>query len=197
MNVAAREPAVGTYTLLVQSNQIALVPLQAPSPNVGEPIGGSAPTLSGQQQVMHTGTSTTPRAPSPSRAAAGAGAGLLPTSRPSEQAAKPTQAIMSQQQISQGAKSTTMDAEPPTTLTSTSSAIATTRAPPTTARTASNNNNNENKNQQPNTSNKNPHSPGPQSPAVGKPCPREAHDNFCLNKGTCVLIEPIDEYMCK
>ena len=32
---------------------------------------------------------------------------------------------------------------------------------------------------------------------VGQPCPGEAHDNFCLNRGTCVLIGHIEEYFCK
>jgi len=32
---------------------------------------------------------------------------------------------------------------------------------------------------------------------VGQPCPSEANENFCLNKGTCVLIGHIEEYFCK
>lgn len=43
-----------------------------------------------------------------------------------------------------------------------------------------------------------PRAPAPTGPELtGQPCPKEAHDNYCLNKGTCVLIGHIEEFFCK
>lgn len=109
MNVVAREPVVGTYTLLVLPAQYALVPMQ--------------PELVARQAEP---------APTPSAAPTPAQASLAP----------PRQ----QQQPERNETNNSIQQE---------------------------------------------------WPEKGQPCPREAHDNFCLNKGTCVLIGHIEEYYCK
>lgn len=155
MSVVAREPSIGTYTLLVLPAQYALIPLrpegelEKPSPPPANRPGpaylmpaeagsSSNATLAGQSNgtaanTTELATSTTP-APAPSSPASAAPeAGEQATKAPAE------------------ADATTPD-----------QAAAT-------------------KQQQP----------------VGLPCPVEARDNFCLNKGTCVHLEHIKEYYCR
>lgn len=113
MNVVAREPAVGAYTLLVLPAQYALVPMQ--------------PELVARQPVESAPAPTARGPPTSER----------PSSAPTSQPSSASPANETSNSIQQ------------------------------------------------------------EWPEKGQPCPREAHDNFCMNKGTCVLIGHIEEYYCK
>lgn len=228
MNVAAREPSVGTYTLLVQPNQIALVPLQIPQPEAGSASSNNENSLSGSGQQ----SSTTERPPTTSEPA-----GQTPT--PSEQtkystgSGNTTTASSSRTNETSISTSTTKSISVEADVSSSSAmpsfisreSSTTTQAPTSVWLDVSSNRNDKHKynpqqhsnqqqqqlhqhqqqtnNNQPNRddpskqNNNIHHQGGPQNPVVGQPCPRDAHDNFCLNKGTCVLIEHIEEYLCK
>lgn len=51
MNVASREPVVGTYTLLMQSNQIALIPLQTLASQTNEADSMMQPSIHDNEQL--------------------------------------------------------------------------------------------------------------------------------------------------
>lgn len=119
MSVVAREPVVGTYTLLVLPAQYALVPMQ--------PELVAAARREPQKGAAESSTPAPTTAPTPSRAPEPASS----TQRPAKEAPATNNSIHQEW------------------------------------------------------------------PVVGQQCPREAHDNFCLNKGTCVLIGHIEEYYCK
>lgn len=175
MNVAAREPAVGTYTLLVQANQIALVPLQpASSQNVPQ-------TANSSPQQVQTSTTVRPNLYGTSSS--------TPSSRQLEQTTSTLASVIQQASQTKTMTSQTGESNSTSTTMIVTSQI-TTRAP-------SSNRSNGGREPIASQSHQMQPSSSQQTPVVGQPCPREAHDNFCLNKGSCVLIEHIEEYLCK
>lgn len=146
MSVAAREPVVGAYSLLVRPDRLRLVPVQAPAGSelpaewaaegrTGEPAAGGGPRS----------------APKPERERTQQ---VAPTGPPAGRELRPEEGPASS-----------------------SAPASSTPAPAAKGHSESNRR--------------------PAAALVGQRCPREAHDNFCLNRGTCVLIGSIEEYFCK
>lgn len=167
MNVAAREPVVGTYTLLVLPAHYALIPMQPPEPLSHE-----------FDQVASTQAASPVHSPAPAHTPAPS------STRRHQQATTTTTTTMSRPAAQTTAPTTTTTTTTSTTTrrpTASSSAktIGPNRGPP------------------PGSPSNSIQEPATRTPVVGQRCPAEANDNFCLNKGTCVLIEHIGEYFCK
>jgi len=161
MNVVAREPVVGTYTLLVLPAHYALIPMQPPMASSEsqeeaaaaeeqrrrrtQQAGEAAPTATSAHppSAAVTTSATTPSPPAAAQAPGDAGGRARKPAEPQMEKEKQQQQQQQEGETAQLANSIQ------------------------------------------------------ESPVVGQPCPREAHDNFCLNKGTCVLIGHIEEYFCK
>lgn len=202
MSVAAREPAVGTYTLLVlPEQQFALVPMPqageaAPPSEPQRPVEQSTPNGSASHGQGAARNASTAPPPSPPEQRASGGPVQITTQQPSESGPASTS------QAGGGAKTaqTPVGPELAQPTQAPSAAGATQTGPSNTESGAS---------AAPNSgagaavAGASTNSIGgggawKSSPVVvGQPCPREAHDNFCLNKGTCVLIGHIEEYFCK
>lgn len=164
MSVIAREPSVGTYTLLVlPSAHYALIPMQ-PVDN------GELQHQRAQQPAKQAGS----QQDQPANQISGTPATMLPASYTTTPTTTTTTTT-----TSTTTTSTSTTPAPSTTALPATNSIK--EAPATSARPAATNG-------------------GPssdQSQPAGKPCPLDAHDNFCLNRGTCVHIEHIKEYYCR
>lgn len=207
MNVAAREPVVGGYTLLVlPEQQFALIPMQQ---SAGSAAATLAPEATAQlvpindktsaksepqvQQQRGEWTPTSKSAPSTIASEQQQQVGSATSAAPTLASAATSQAGHSSSSLGATTSSAQQSSAAPDSraeasgeeATATRATSATTTLPPTSG----------NKFEQKQQTNG---SSGKSSPVVvGQPCPREANENFCLNKGTCVLIGHIEEYFCK
>lgn len=165
MNVAAREPAVGAYTLLALPSNYTLIPMGA-TLATHPPSDAHQDKRAKNQRPYKDSTSGEQEAT------------IAPLA---EQAAT--------KQVSNMQQSTT---------TTTVATTTTTTTPTTTTSTSASSNNQQQiaKSQSLDLDHSNSIAPQP-APNVGQACPREAADNFCLNKGTCVHNWHIGEYFCK
>lgn len=222
MNVVAREPVVGTYTLLVLPAHYAVIPMQPPVVGgySGElPENGISPEASQESSSLSSQTTTTTTTAqaqattqtqtTSSSSSSIASIAIAATSTPTTTTLAPQQAAAAaaadqarqqqqqqqQQIIANDQSNSNSNSTSVKTSTSTSTSMAPTLAPTQTilAQNTSSVSQLHLKAQEP-MGNNSIHEP---PLVVGRPCPKEAHENFCLNKGTCVLIEHIEEYFCK
>lgn len=190
MSVAAREPVVGSYTLLVLPAQFALIPLH-PRPQHEAEL--EEPTRPGEPSTTAPTSPPTPTSPAPLEATTEAAA-----------------VQMTSQTTTISPTTTTTTATVSTTSTTTTTTKRPTAQPAATLIESSSGNQ-----AAAETSQQRPDSEGQPSRSGERraneatkmaangsninylPCPRDAHDNFCLNKGTCLLIGHINEYSCR
>lgn len=185
MNVAAREPVVGAYTVLVMPTNYAIIPMQAslvgPSSSIGSidktPAATNGVKSSKNKSNKNNVNETTD---SSSEIKTDSGSNKLKANQEGEHSGK-------------GRGSNT---SPPTaSVTSTTPTTVAQMSKGNSGRGISNNNNN-NYNKNLDAGNNTAAAADPSSRFVYGPCQGPARDEFCLNKGTCKQIARIDEPYC-